>query len=246
MPILKNPTKRVGILTPSSNTILEPICSQLLEEANCSAHFARFKVRTLSLEPEDLNQFTFEKMLPAAKLLADANVDVIAWCGTAGSWLGVENEQELCNEILKETGITAVTATLAQLSAFRHYGSKKVGLVVPYEEDLTEKIMANFSLWGFPVSKERHLGERVNTILGKVPQEEIKSMIYDVSSDADSVCVFCTNFSVADDVEQIEDKVRVPVFDSISVTLWACLQTVGLTKGLHGWGRLLRENPPVN
>jgi maleate isomerase len=246
MPKLKNPEKRIGILTPSSNTSLESICTHLLEEADCAAHYSRFKVQSLSLDPEDLRQFTLEKMLPAAKLLADAKVDLIAWCGTAGSWLGVENERRLCDEILKETGIRAVTATLAQLSAFKHYNSRKVGLVVPYEENLTNKIIANFSSWGFPVTSERHLGQRVNTLFGKVPQEEIKSMIYEVSSNADSVCVFCTNFSIANDAEEIEQKIRLPVFDSISVTLWASLQTLGLTKGLNGWGRLLGENPPLS
>ncbi|MCI4429672.1 MAG: Asp/Glu/hydantoin racemase, partial [Burkholderiales bacterium] len=43
-------TLRLGVLTPSSNTALEPLTSALAAAVpGCSAHFSRFKVTEISL-----------------------------------------------------------------------------------------------------------------------------------------------------------------------------------------------------
>ena len=71
---------RIGILTPSSNTALEPItCAMLSALPQLSAHFARFTVTEISLTNRALGQFDVSRILDAAKQLADARVDVIGW-----------------------------------------------------------------------------------------------------------------------------------------------------------------------
>ena len=65
------------MLTPSSNTTLEPICSSMvcgLEEM-VTMHYGRFRVTKISLEEDALSQFDTAPMLEASKLLADADVD---------------------------------------------------------------------------------------------------------------------------------------------------------------------------
>src|SRR4051794_32438196 len=79
---------RIGILVPSSNTALEPIttaiCASLpVDKYNVTVHFSRFPVTTIALSSSALSQFDTEKILPAARLLADAGVDVIGWSGTS-------------------------------------------------------------------------------------------------------------------------------------------------------------------
>lgn len=77
---------RFGVLTPSSNTALEPLtCAMLADIEPVSAHFSRFRVTQISLEPEALGQFDDRPILAAAKLLADAKVDVIGWSGTSAA-----------------------------------------------------------------------------------------------------------------------------------------------------------------
>ena len=53
-------TKRVllGMLTPSSNTILEPICQAMVAGLpEVSVHFSRFKVTEIALSASALAQF---------------------------------------------------------------------------------------------------------------------------------------------------------------------------------------------
>jgi hypothetical protein len=68
------------VLTPSSNTALEPLTSALVAQLpGCSAHFSRFTVTEIALPEQALGQFDDRKILAVAELLADARVDVIVW-----------------------------------------------------------------------------------------------------------------------------------------------------------------------
>src|SRR5258708_7452231 len=88
---------RLGMIAPSSNSVLEPVTYAMLADApGISAHFSRFRVTEIALDADALNQFDPFLMLPAADLLADAKVDAMAWNGTSASWLGIERDQSLC------------------------------------------------------------------------------------------------------------------------------------------------------
>ena len=65
----------LGMLTPSSNTVLEPVCAEMLRGLpEVSAHFSRFRVTSIALDDRSLGQFDQPAMLEAASLLADARV----------------------------------------------------------------------------------------------------------------------------------------------------------------------------
>ena len=67
----------LGVLTPSSNTRLEPITAAMLAEIpEASAHFGRFRVTEIALSDAALAQFDDTEILRAAALLADAKVHV--------------------------------------------------------------------------------------------------------------------------------------------------------------------------
>ena len=123
---------RLGMLTPSSNTILEPVTTAMLSGVpNVTAHFSRFKVTEIAIADSSDRQFDEDGILKAADLLADAKVNVIAWNGTSASWLGFERDEQLCARILSATGITAGTSVLAfreifQRPAFRASGSSRL------------------------------------------------------------------------------------------------------------------------
>ena len=105
---------KLGILVPSSNTNLEPLTNSILSSLdNVSVHFSRFPVTHIALSSVALSQFNDTAILAAAKLLADAQVDIIGWSGTSSGWLGFEADERLCRSIEEATGIKATTSVLA-------------------------------------------------------------------------------------------------------------------------------------
>ena len=239
-------TKRVllGMLTPSSNTILEPVTSAMVAGLDeVSAHFGRFEVTRISLSDQALKQFQPEPILAAARLLSHAKVDVIAWNGTSSGWLGFEADENLCAAITAETGIPATTSVLALNEIFARTGVKRFALVSPYLDDIQEAIIANYGKSGFECVSERHLRDKGNFSFSEVTLETIWDMLMAVAADKpDAVTTFCTNLNGAPLAERFEKETGIPLYDTISTVVWKSLRMGGVdTARVEGWGRLFAE-----
>ncbi len=237
------PRARLGMLTPSSNTALEPLVSALLASAGVTAHFGRFRVVEIALDRGALSQFDPEPMLAAAELLADARVDAIVWNGTAGGWLGLEHDLELCRAIEARTGIRATTSVLALVEVLRATGATRLGLVTPYLDDVQKRIVEVLGTAGLDVVAERHLDISENHAFASVPADEIRRLVREVAAAGpDAITTFCTNLRAAPLAPQLELELGVPVYDTVSLGAWAGLRLAGLAPSLvDGWGRLFTE-----
>ena len=237
------PRIRLGMLTPSSNTVLEPVTySMLAGLPDVSAHFGRFKVTQIALSDQALGQFDDSQILQAAELLAHAKVDVIAWNGTSASWIGFESDERLCERITAATGIPACTTVLAYREIFRRQGIRRVGLVNPYNDDVQRRIQANWGAAGFDCTVERHLGITDNFSFAEVSSDTIGGMIRDVAAQGcDAAVVLCTNLDGARISAALETELGIPVYDSVAVTLWKSLATAGVNPArVKGWGQLFQ------
>jgi maleate isomerase len=221
------------MLTPSSNTVLEPLTSAMVGQmADASAHFARFRVTQIGLSAKALGQFDAAGILAAADLLADAKVDVIAWNGTSAAWLGFDSDERLCDSITAATGIPACTAVLAFRELFESRDIRRIGLVTPYTADVQSRIAANWGAAGYGCTAERHLGLSDNYSFAEVTEAEISRMAREVVREGcEAVAVVCTNLRGAQVAPALERELGVPVFDSISVTLWKALLLAGREPG---------------
>ncbi|MDB3963080.1 Asp/Glu/hydantoin racemase, partial [Paracoccaceae bacterium] len=124
---------RLGMLTPSSNTVLEPLTTAMLADLpDATAHFARFRVLKISMDDDALGQFKNEPMLAAAELLADANVQSICWNGTSSGWLGFDTDRDLIAQIEKRTGVKACSSILAMNELLAKLNTKRIAFVTPY------------------------------------------------------------------------------------------------------------------
>lgn len=239
--------KRLGMITPSSNSVLEPVASAMLHGVDgITAHFSRFRVTEIALDAAALGQFDASVMLPAADLLADAKVDAIAWNGTSASWLGINSDRGLCQAITARTGVPATTSTLASIDAARTLGARRVGLVSPYTDDVQRRIGDVWAEEGIALHAERHLGLRDNFSFGEVSPPTIADMIRAVAAEgADAVVILCTNLDGATVAASLEQELDIAVLDSVAVTLW---RTVGLagsdTRVLARWGRIFQAAAP--
>lgn len=241
-------SKRVllGMLTPSSNTTLEPVTSAMVADlAGVSAHFSRFTVKEISLRDQALEQFDDAPILAAARLLADARVGVIAWNGTSAGWLGFDADERLCQAITAATGVAAATSVLALNEALAGYGAYRLGLVTPYLDDVQARIIENYGNSGFEISAERHLNDRGNFSFSEVDADTLRHLVREVAaSKPDVITTFCTNLRAAPLVEELEQEFGIPILDTISVVVWKSLKLAGVDPSqVRGWGRLFRDLP---
>ena len=234
----------LGMLTPSSNTVLEPVTSAMLAGTpDVTAHFGRFRVTQISLDSQALDQFQNEPILEAARLLAEARMDVIAWNGTSSGWLGFQADEELCRQIQDATGIPATTSVLALNEIFSLTGVTRFGLVSPYLDEIQEKIIANYAGAGFECVSERHLRDRGNFSFSEVTEDTLRKMIREVASAGpQAITVFCTNLRGAPVVDEMEKETGIPIYDTVATAVWKSMKVAGADpKRIKGWGRLFSE-----
>jgi maleate isomerase len=232
---------RLGVLTPSSNTALEPLTSAIVAGVpGCSAHFSRFTVTEISLSKQALGQFDDSKILAAAELLADAKVNAIGWSGTAAGWRGFDTDRQLCARITERTGIPATTAVLALNELLALRGIRQLALVTPYTADVQQRIVDNYRGIGVEVVAERHLDIRINHDFALVEPALLHALMREVAAARpQAIATYCTNLRAAQLAEAVEAELDIPLLDTVSTTVWGLLRATGADPAqLRGWGRL--------
>jgi len=230
---------RIGMLTPSSNTVLEPVTHAIVQQlAGVSVHFSRFTVKESSISPNALAQFDHAPMVRAAELLADARVDVIGWNGTSAAWLGFENDFLLCEKITQATGIPATTSMMAVNDILERTGVKTVGIASPYPLDMQERIVRNYAQLGIRCTSERHLSVRDNFAIATIPEDAISTMLREVAgARPDAILAICTNMNAAPLVAGLETELGIAIYDTVAAAVWSCLGIAGVDTGwVTGWG----------
>lgn len=232
---------RLGVLTPSSNTALEPLTSAIVAQLpDASAHFARFKVTEIALGANALGQFDDSHILAAAELLADAKVDVIGWSGTAAGWMGFDKDALLVERIQQRTGIAATTAVLALNELLELRNIQRLGIVSPYTADVQERIIANYQAAGIEVVAHTLENIRVNHAFAEIEPATLIQRIDEVCQAApQAVVTYCTNLRAAHLATEVEARHQIPLLDTVSTTVWGMLRAAGHDPAqIQGWGEL--------
>jgi maleate isomerase len=232
---------RLGILTPSSNTVLEPASIALAAPVSdlVTLHFARFRVTRIADDAASDGQFSSGPMLDAANLLADARVDAILWSGTSGAWLGLDVDRRLVDSIRDATGIEATTSTLGLLSAFAGLGVRRYALVVPYVAAVTDAIVANLDTLGYECVARTHESLDDNWSFATVTAATLAARVRAVAAKRpDAIVIHCTNVRGAEVSAALETELGIPVLDSVVVGLWDALRRLGVAPPAEGFGRL--------
>jgi maleate isomerase len=241
---------RLGILVPSSNTAVEPLTHSILssiklEDTIITVHFSRFAVTEISQSSTALSQFDLAPILAAARLLADAHVDVIGWSGTSAGWLGFDIDVAMCKVIHDATGIPATTSTLALNKLLEVFDIRQLGLVTPYLSSMNKAVISNYATIGVVIPCERHLDITDNAAIGRVSEEQLNEMVGDVVADGvTAITTFCTNLQAARLVPIWEQKYpNLIIFDTIATVVWEMLNLISIDpQNVTGWGRMFSRS----
>lgn len=229
------------MLTPSSNTVLEPMTAAILSDLRqVSAHYSRLRVIEISTRSRAVAQFDPQPMLDAASLLADARPHGIVWNGTSGGWTGFSSDRALVDELEKRFSIPASTVTLALAALLRSLGMQKIGFVTPYASDIQTRIIATFEAEGFACTASPCLGISENFAFAEVTEAQMDRLVEEAAAARPDVIIpYCTNLPAARHAVRWEAAYGIPVFDSVAIAARAGLELCGMQSNLvEGWGRV--------
>lgn len=213
--------RRLGMLIPSSNTVLEPETARLLPaDGSVTSHVSRIGVVTIADDDASLGQFETGPFVAAAGLLHDAAVDLILWNGTAASWLGFAWDARIVAAVEAHTGIRTTTAVMAINRRLAALGARRIGLVTPYVAALEDKMIANYAAIGVTVVAAERLDLTRNTDYADVPPPRIADMVRAVATaEPDAIVIMCTNLAGARVAEPLGTELGIPVIDSVRAAI---------------------------
>jgi maleate isomerase len=191
------------------------------------------------------------RVAEAAAMLIDARCDVVAFHCTANSTAeGLQGEAKLL-AALRAAGAPLVTTTA---SAIRHalemLAARRIVLLTPYSAQTTAEEAEFLHKAGCEVIFARGFALKGSDEYCATPAQFWRDRAVEAARpEADAYLISCANISVFPVIEEIEQKLDVPVVTSNQAVIWHALSlldaTLGATDRRHCPGRLFDSLSPA-
>jgi maleate isomerase len=218
---------RVGLMIPSSNTMMEVDFARDLPSGT-ALHTARMFMEDTT--PAGESRMLDEFALPAARDLGTARPDVVVFgCTSAGALRGNDYDAGLCARISELTGAPTVSTIAAVRAAIESSGATTIGVITPYVDELNEKIRASIEADGTRVAAIAGLGITDNFEIAEVTPEDIVAFAervlgpLAVGGSIGLAFASCTNFAAMAARPAIAQRLGVPVVTSNQAVLAAAV-----------------------
>jgi len=231
---------KIGLIIPSTNSTMEPDFN-LLAPVGVTIHSARLKTQ---------REATFETLkemeklvLPAARSLADCEVDAICYGCTSGSFIeGPSFSDRIIADIEKETRIPAVTTAEAMVKSILEFKLKKIAVVSPYVSITNERLVNFLKEYGINVISLRSFEMLDQYEHANIPSFSIYRLTREADNiDAEGIFISCTQIPSIDVVEALENDLGKPVIAATSAAMWLTMKKSGIKIPISGYGSILRR-----
>lgn len=220
---------RVGLLIPSSNTVMEVDFYRHLP-ASATVHTGRMYLEATTVEGEE--EMLDRHAIPAAGNVATARPDLVVFgCTSAGALRGNAYDAELCRRISDVTGkptVSVIESVRRKLAALE---ARRIAVLTPYIEDLNVRIRASVEDDGIEVAAIHGMGIRVNFDLALVEPREILAFAREKLGprpQVDALFISCTNYQAVATLPQLRQAYDLPVVTSNQAALEAVRRALGL------------------
>jgi maleate isomerase len=246
------PRGLIGVLTPQANTTVEPEFWIMLPPGVAMIN-ARMMSDKASLEARLIDYF--DQMDTAVAQFHNAPVGAIALGTTGASYLaGIEREAEVVAAIGKRTGVPLVTAGLAVVLALKTLSARRIGLVSPYPESLTQTCVDYWEGFGLTVDCFVNIAMRpdqFHPIYSISAANAEQGLDQFKGRDIDAIVMLGTGMPTLEPILKRPTVTGIPVMSCMLCLAWASIDAVtgrpptrdallAFIKG-EGWGERLRE-----
>jgi N-methylhydantoinase B len=216
----ENDRRRIGILVPSSNTIMENDLHDHLPKQHYTVHAARMYLEetTPAAEKQMIEQFS---ELAAEQLKTLYPHLLVFGCTSAGSLFGPEYDQEITSRLGQIAGSPCIGVLSCVVDSLKRRNAKRVAVLTPYIDDLNSTIQGSLEQSGFEVVEIHGKGIDVNFELAQEGPEDIFQFAKDKLNgmNADTLFISCTNYRALEIQKRLQKEFSIPVVTSNSAVL---------------------------
>ena len=234
---------KIGIVTPSTNTTLEPD-SHALCPVGVTAHTARISIQNKQISgdaayDDHVNAMRDGIGAAVAQLTTCAPQHLIMGVALEAFWGGLAGSEKLHQELEQSAGVPVSIGSLAMDSALKALGLNKISILTPHMPAGDEQVRNWFEEAGYSIEGFVGLKCESPRQIAEVPVEDIEAAVASLdTSTTEAIVQVGTNLQfrhLACDNEYRLDK---PVLALNSVMLWDALRRHGIKDRISGAGRL--------
>jgi maleate isomerase len=242
--------KKFGIVTPSTNTIVQPEYDAMRPHG-VTNHIARMHI------PDDPvnNDADFDELIRRIDSSLEDAIDrvmtakpdyLILGMSSESIWGGgLEPSRRIARRIRERAGeIGIAQAADAFPAALKALGvRKRIGVITPYFPVADGHIREYVDAIGFEVVRARHLSCRSPLLIAHTSEQELRQAIQELDGeDLDAIIQFGANQAGAKVAAEAENWLRKPVICINVATYWYALRQNGINDQLHGYGSLMADH----
>lgn len=223
----------IGSIVPSSNRVVERTTAAILRHlAGIDSCVAR-----IPYAPDGSGQpagsYDAASYAEAARLLGHAGVAAVAWNGTRGAALGLEQDRDLVALMEGAAGCRATTTALHAAAVLGRLGARRIAILAPGAAAEADAHAAGFATAGFATVATRGLGCPDNLAAAAVGTSAIAEAVRALAIEAapDAVLVWSTNLPGFEAMAPLEAELGIPVLDSAATGLAGLLAAAGIATG---------------
>ncbi len=224
-------TWRIGLLIPSSNSVMEVDFYRNLPH-DTTVHTGRMYMvdTTVAGEERMLSEFT----MPAAEAVGTAMPHVVVFgCTSAGALHGKDYDRALCERLGETTGARPISVIESVNRALRELRAKRVAIVTPYVDELNSRIRESVEAEGIAVSAIHGMGISNNFDIGTVTPEQIYDFVQSRIGPrvpGEALFLSCTNFNALSALSLLKMAYDVPILTSNQAALQAVRREIDVLR----------------
>ena len=246
-----SPTRRIGLIVPSSNVTMETEVPELLwrYEAGDALRFTfhSARMRMTSVTPEALAAMNAHGERCAAEL-ADAECDVLAYACLVAVMVSGPGAHQRAQSTLRTAagGATpVVTSAGALIDGIHALGAERVAMITPYTPPLTAKVVDYLANAGIEVVDALSRNITDNCAVGRLDAGDLVDLVdrLDLRRAEALVVSACVQMPSLDAIPVVQALTGLPTLSAATATTRALLEALDLDPVIPGAGALLAGLP---
>lgn len=236
---------KLGVIAPSTNTIVQPEFDAM-RPIGVTNHFGRIHIPNDPLRGDG----DFTRLIDTVRREMMAAIDRVMTCepdhlvmgmSSETFWDGLDGSERLRERVEAHAGVTVTMGSDAVRQALSRYGDiRRIGVVTPYMPVADEQVRRFFTDCGFEVVRLDGLKCASPVLIAHVGEAELRDAIQRVDGPGvDAVVQVGTNLAMARLAGIAEFRLGKPVLAINTATYWWALRRNGIEDQQQGFGALL-------